>query len=87
MNAKSSGVFIAAVMLGGIGLAQTNRTAAAEDFKPASTNQPGRQYPQVNSEGRVRAGISAPEAQKVQLDIGAVKYNLTKDEKGAWTGD
>ena len=31
-----------------------------EDFKPASTNQPGKEYPQVNSEGRVRAQISAP---------------------------
>lgn len=25
--------------------------ADVNDFKPASTNQPGRQYPQVNSEG------------------------------------
>ena len=62
-------------------------TVAVEDFKPASTNQPGKQYPQVNSEGRVRASISAPEAHKVQLDISAVKYDLVKDEKGVWTGD
>jgi len=58
-----------------------------EDFKPASSNQPGREYPQVNSEGRVRARISAPEATRVQLDISAVKYDLVKDEKGVWTGD
>jgi enterochelin esterase-like enzyme len=61
--------------------------SAVNDFKPASTNQPGKQYPQVNSEGRVRAGISAPEAKKVQLDISAVKYDLTRDENGVWTGD
>ncbi|MGE5797281.1 MAG: alpha/beta hydrolase-fold protein [Ignavibacteria bacterium] len=58
-----------------------------EDFKPAATNQPGKEYPQVNSEGRVRASISAPEAHKVQLDISAVKYDLTKDENGVWTGE
>ena len=73
--------------MGGICLAQSNQAAAVEDFKPSSVNQPGKQYPQVNSEGRVRVSISAPQAQKVQLDIGAVKYDLTKDEKGVWTGE
>lgn len=57
------------------------------DFKPATSNQPGKLYPQVNSEGRVRASISAPQALKVQLDIGGKKYDLTKDEKGIWTGE
>lgn len=57
------------------------------DFVPASSNQPGRQYPQVNAEGRVRAGILAPDAHKVQLDIGGKKYDLTKDDKGMWTGE
>ncbi|MGA7162098.1 MAG: alpha/beta hydrolase-fold protein [Bacteroidota bacterium] len=81
---------LAAILLTcGISLAQTNKidSIAAEDFKPASTNQPGKQYPQVNSEGRVRASISAPEAHKVQLDISAVKYDLTRDTNGVWTGD
>jgi enterochelin esterase family protein len=31
--------------------------------------------------------ISAPQALKVQLDIGAVKYDLVKDDKGMWTGE
>ena len=31
--------------------------------------------------------ISAPEANKVQLDIGAVKYDLAKDKDGLWTGE
>src|SRR5665647_1707308 len=30
-----------------------------EDFKASSVNQPGKEYPQVNSEGRVRVQISA----------------------------
>jgi enterochelin esterase family protein len=58
-----------------------------EDFKPSSVNQQGKEYPQVNSEGRVRVRIEAPRANNVQLDIGAVKYDLTKDENGLWIGE
>jgi enterochelin esterase family protein len=58
-----------------------------EDFKPSEVNQQGKLFPQVNSEGRVRAQISAPNANKVQLDIGGVKYDLVKDDKGVWTGE
>lgn len=65
--------------------AQTN--PLVEDFKPAFTNQPGKQFPQVNSERRVRASIPAPQALKVQLDIGGKKYDMVKDEKGIWTGE
>ena len=58
-----------------------------EDFKPASTNQEGRQYPMVNSQRMVRAQISAPEAKSVKLDIGGVKYDLVKNAEGVWTGE
>ncbi|HPR99921.1 MAG TPA: alpha/beta hydrolase-fold protein [Candidatus Sumerlaeota bacterium] len=60
--------------------------AAVEDFKPSSINQPGRSYPQVNSERRVRARVMAPQAQNVQLDIGGKKYPLTKADDGVWVG-
>ncbi len=70
--------------MGFIGFAQVN---PVEDFKPSETNQPGREYPKVNSEGRVRASISAPEAQKVQLDIGGVQYEMTKNTNGFWVGE
>src|ERR1035437_6108250 len=87
MDFKSIIIFIAVILTGGTCLAQINQTTVVEDFKPSSVNQPGKQYPQVISEGRVRVSISAPLSQKVQLDIGAVKYDLTKDEKGVWTGE
>lgn len=58
-----------------------------EDFKPASTNQEGKQYPMVNSQRMVRAQISAPEANNVKLDIGGVKYEMKKDANGVWTGE
>jgi enterochelin esterase-like enzyme len=71
--------------MGSIGFAQTG--GVKEDFQPSSVNQQGKQFPQVNSERRVRASISAPEALKVKLDIGGVKYDMVKDEKGVWTGE
>jgi enterochelin esterase-like enzyme len=80
-------VVLLLIFLFSSGLAQKGQSPINGDFKPASSNQPGRQYPQVNSEGRVRASISAPEATKVQLDISAVKYDLTRDSSGVWTGD
>lgn len=77
---------LASFAFGSVCFAQT-QSNAIEDFKTSSTTQDGKQFPQVNSEGRVRVQISAPEAHKVQLDISAVKYDLAKDEKGMWTGE
>ena len=61
-------------------------TGAVEDFKPNITNQLGRQYPMVNSQGAVRARLRAPEARSVRLDIGGRKYEMVKDNEGVWTG-
>jgi enterochelin esterase family protein len=67
-----------------IGAIQTN---SVEDFKPSASVQQGSQYPQVNSEHRVRSRVRAPQAQNVYLDIGATNYPLTKGENGVWMGD
>lgn len=69
------------------GIIKGQETRIVEDFKSSSTNQPGQDYPMVNSEGRVRTQILAPDAKYVQLDIGGVKYDLVKDENGLWTGE
>jgi enterochelin esterase family protein len=87
MNHRLVAILLAVVVTGGTCLSQTDQPAPVNDFKPASSNQPDRQYPQVNSEGRVRASIVAPEAKSVQLDIGGVKYPMTRDENGTWIGD
>lgn len=58
-----------------------------EDFVPSPNNQPGHQYPMVNSERCVRVKINAPEAKAVKLDIGGVKYDLKKGEDGQWIGE
>jgi len=61
---------------------QEDKPAISDDFRPSSVNQPGKPFPQVNSEGRVRVRISAPDAKMVQPDIGGMKYNLTKMKQG-----
>jgi enterochelin esterase family protein len=62
-----------------------NEQPAVEDFKPASSNQPGKKYPQVNSERRARFRIKAPEAQSVKVSLGG-GIPLTKGEDGFWMG-
>lgn len=57
----------------------------ADDFHPASTNQPGREYPQVNSQGRVKFRIVAPEAKSVGVTF-RDSTEFVKGEDGAWTG-
>ncbi len=76
------------ILLTAIVLATVSVNAqVVEDFKPAKTNQEGKEYPMVNSQRMVRAQISAPEATSVKLDIGGVKYDMVKDENGVWTGE
>ncbi len=69
---------------------EIDKTAPMEDFKPselnAMVNGQLRQYPEVNSQRRVRTRLRAPDAQSVLLDIGGVRYPMTKDADGWWTG-
>lgn len=85
MRSGRIAIFIFILFSGFFSQAQTNNVV--EDFKPSPVNQPGREYPQVNSEGRVRVRVEAPDAKRVQLDIGGVKYDLKKDDAGVWTGE
>ena len=41
--------------------------------------------PQLLSDNRVKFTVRAPEAQKVQVDIGGTKYDMEKGEHGMWT--
>jgi len=73
-------VALTSLLTGQLGLAQTNEPV--DDWKPAASNQQGKQYPQVNSEHRARYRITAPQAQSISVGGTA----LTKDENGVWTG-
>ena len=50
-----------------------------------SSNIRSAKYPQIMPDGRVAFRVKAPEAQKVQIDLGE-KYTLAKDTGGYWTG-
>jgi enterochelin esterase-like enzyme len=80
MNTKLT--LLAFVAVAQFCMAQTNEPV--NDWKPSSWNQPGQQYPQVNSQGYARFRIMAAQAQSVTVNIGRV--TLTKGEDGAWTG-
>ena len=54
-----------------------------DDWKPASSNQPGKDYPQVNSEGRVKFRLEAPEAKSVSVSF-KDSSEFTKGADGAW---
>ncbi|MBK7106250.1 MAG: esterase [Ignavibacteriae bacterium] len=83
---QSIKILIFVLLLSRANFAQSEQEKIIEDFKTVS-NQPGKEFPKVNSERRVRTSISAPDAHKVQLDISAVKYDLNKDTAGVWTGE
>jgi enterochelin esterase-like enzyme len=73
-------------MRGG-GAAPATSTPTKDDFKPSSLNQPGQQYPQVNSEGFARFRVTAPNAQNVTVTAGlggAGGTPLKKGENGVW---
>ncbi|HTN22247.1 MAG TPA: alpha/beta hydrolase-fold protein [Pelobium sp.] len=60
-----------------------------DDFKPSSLNQPGQQYPQVNSQGYARFKIFAPKADSVKVSLGLGGRGgtiLSKSADGFWTG-
>jgi len=65
----------------------SSQAQVKEDFVPSPNNQPGKQYPMVNSDRCVRVQINAPEAQSVKLDIGGVKYDLKRGADGLWIGE
>lgn len=50
---------------------------------PASTNIRNAQYPQILPDNRVVFKVKAPNAQKVQIDLGK-KYDMVKDTSGVW---
>lgn len=70
-------------------LAQNTPPAIIEDFKPSTLNQPGQEYPQVNSQGYARFKIIAPDADSVRVSLGLGGRGGTKLQQAAdtsWMG-
>lgn len=85
MNVKIMIVALAATFTSCICLAQS----IVEDFKPSTFNQPGREYPMVNSQGYARFKILAPAADSVRVSLGLGGKGGTKlqiNADGYWTG-
>ena len=60
-----------------------------EDFRPSPLNQPGQQYPMVNSQGYARFRVEAPDAKSVIVSLGLGGSGgtvLHKDKDGVWSG-
>ncbi|MFC5409244.1 alpha/beta hydrolase-fold protein [Larkinella bovis] len=51
---------------------------------PAATNVRSAKYPQILPDKRVLFRVKAPNAQRVQIDLGK-KYEMVKDTSGFWT--
>src|SRR5688572_10519773 len=89
MNRRTIAFVLAAIAAGAglqVGAAEV---AIKEDFKPSTFNQPGQQYPQVNSQGYARFRVVAPDAKSVVVSLGlggSGGTTLTKGADGAWTG-
>ena len=90
MKHYSGTIFWGIALYSCLGFAQVNSTSITEDFKPSTVNQPGQEYPQVNSQGYARFKITAPEAKSVvvSLGLGGAKGGtaLVKGEDGFWKG-
>jgi enterochelin esterase-like enzyme len=78
-------LFSLAALVGGLCMAQDVK----EDFLPSVLNQPGQQYPQVNSQGYARFRILAPRADSVKVSLGLGGRGgtvLKKEAGGFFTG-
>src|SRR5436305_13844447 len=75
--------FATALLLAVIPACGQTSQPAVEDFTPSALNQSGRQYPQVNSEGRARFRIVAPQAQSVKSSFSG-DNRVERGADGAW---
>jgi enterochelin esterase family protein len=87
---RTKTIFALILMAGNlVAVAQTNSLSSTNqlgsDAKSASSNVPGQQYPKIDSERHAEFRFRAPDAQRVQLDIGGHKYDFTRNGPGLWS--
>jgi len=81
--------FLLVILSGTWCYSQSTPPAVLEDFKPSTLNQPGQEYPQVNSQGYARFKIMAPAADSVRVSLGLGGKGgtkLAKADDGSWMG-
>src|SRR4030095_8874972 len=83
MKTNLSLLALGAILCGSLCAAEVK--SPADDWKPCPSNQAGKQFPQYNSEGRVKFRIVAPEARSVGCTF-RDSSEFSKGEDGAWYG-
>ena len=73
----------------GVCLAQSGQalidSKAAAEAHPSPYNLYGAQFPRIETDSRVTFRFNAPDAQKVQVSIVNVPYDMVKGNDGVWT--
>ena len=82
-------VLLATISVSGICLAQTGQVSLSSKLvgtaHPSPYNMYGAQYPFIEADNRVTFQFNAPGAQKVQVAIANVPYDMAKGDDGVWT--
>jgi enterochelin esterase-like enzyme len=89
MNHKLLTIILVGISTSLTCLAQTSQADVKEDFISSTVNQPGQEFPKVNSQGYARFRIVAPQAQSVSVSLGLGGRGgttLAKAEDGTWVG-
>ena len=82
-------IFLTAISASEICLAQTGQVSVSSKLAgtahPSPYNMYGAQYPFIEADNRVTFQFNAPNAQKVQVAIANVAFDMTKGDDGVWT--
>jgi enterochelin esterase-like enzyme len=77
-----------AMSVSGICLAQSGQSSnvfSADTAHASPYNLSGAQYPRIEADSRVTFRFKAPDAQKVQVSINNVPFDMIKGDDGVWT--
>jgi len=89
MKPRQCGIVVLLAFVGSFCFSQAVQPTVADDFKPSTLNQPGQEYPQVNSQGYARFRIVAPLAHSVTVSLGLGGRGgttLTQAADSTWYG-
>jgi enterochelin esterase family protein len=64
---------------------QSSNVFSADTAHASPYNLSGAQYPRIEADSRVSFRFKAPEAQKVQVSINNVPFDMIKGDDGVWT--
>jgi S-formylglutathione hydrolase FrmB len=81
-------ILLAVMSVSGVCLAQSGQASnyfAADTAHPSPYNLAGSKFPRIEPDARVTFQFKAPDAQKVQVAINNVPFDMVKGADGVWT--